>query len=124
MTDITYDRIEEALDAISEAMQETWSRFGWVKGQLGSDSNGYCLVGAFRRATMGNTHESPGYIESVFRSQATKAIALLWPDARFISPENWNDNVAQSEEDVRLVAKHAIARMKDVIAEAAPKPLA
>jgi hypothetical protein len=108
--------LEVALEDLNEGIQAVWNRFGWVQHELGSESEGYCLIGAWRKATgmsVAGTHED--LLTTMFRMSVGRSVQELFPKDWFSTVEGFNDREGRSEEDIRLLAKHAIHSMGDFI---------
>lgn len=107
-------QVTEALADISDAMQEIWSRHGWVQGRLGSDGVGYCMMGCWYKATGVERQEDE--LTGAFRRSVRRSTELLFPLAsKSASVESTNDSFLKSEEDARLLAKHAVLGIADEI---------
>jgi hypothetical protein len=111
---LTRDEAYEALADIWEAMELNWDRSGWIKGAFGKESTGFCMMGDWYKTT--GTQEAFTYdaLTQVFRARVAEAVATLYPNGDpFSSVESWNDTVATTLEDVKLVTKHAVFGMLD-----------
>jgi|SRR5215469_2531518 len=120
---MTQDEIQAALDDITDAVQAVWNKYGWVKGQLGIENSGFCMMGAWYKATgqqcstLGTVTPSPenSALNQAFRQSFLQSARELFPLETHASVEGFNDADRHSEEDVRLVAKHAIPSMGDLL---------
>jgi hypothetical protein len=106
------DHISELVDDIRDGMMHAWEQSGWLQYKLGSDETGFCMMGAFYRATMHDRCLTP-----VWRKAVGETIRDLFP-GRPSSIMSFNDAKFTSREDVELCAKHAFERMKVLITDA------
>ena len=108
---------EQYLSAVAEAMQTVWDKYGWLQGELGNDDQGYCLRGCWYRATgqmdgSGCTNVDLT-LDWAFTQSFKRACQTLF-NQDWYSPEGFNDDL-RSEEDVRLIAKHTVMGMSDLM---------
>jgi hypothetical protein len=117
--DADREMVDEALDAITEAIMCAWGTYGWKQSGYGNDESGYCLIGAWQRATGLSDRD---WLTKDFRAAVNDSIGMLFPlhdrsGWSGMTAENFNDHPDRSEEDVRLVVKHAMESLRDVVAE-------
>jgi hypothetical protein len=119
------EEIEGYFDDLAEAMQAVWSKYGWIQNDNGNDESGYCLQGCWYRVT--NQINSYGVstsqaatdvswflaLNKAFNEAVSVAVTTLFSDSHNTSVIGFNDNDSRSEEDVRLVAKHAVTSLAD-----------
>jgi hypothetical protein len=110
------DDIEGLLADVSDGVQEALTQYGWTKGQVGAEGTGFCLMGAWNRATGLDAYGTQDGLTHAFRESARKVIGELYPVHGTTSVEGFNDHAMTTEEDVRLVAKHAITGIADLVA--------
>ncbi len=98
MTTTTREVLEAAADIIAER--------GWCRGLLRDAEGRVCLVGAVQTATikLGVTQLQPDAIDCV-RQELDERSVFGVPD--------WNDNQAETAEEVILVLKKAAGRTPD-----------
>jgi hypothetical protein len=104
------NEIDALVDDIRDGVICSLDTYGWQKGAYGSDGQGYCLIGAVRKAT-----GSDPQLERVFQESARQTAADLFPGSPGGSVENFNDFQHTSEEDARLLVKHSFEKMKDLL---------
>lgn len=109
-----HEEVEAVMDALQETVLSTWDEYGWIQGLRGDTSVGFCMVGAWVRATGLNVTEP---FSMAFRSSFVSAASQLFPDRPHWSIAAFNDAKDTSEEDVRLVFKHAMESLTDLTAE-------
>jgi hypothetical protein len=119
------EEIEAYFDDIAEAMQAVWSKYGWRQSNIGDDTEGYCLWGGWYRATnqIDCNGESTSQaitdakffltLNTAFSNAVAVAIDTIFPNSPTKSVIGFNDDCSRSEEDVRLVSKHAVTSMAD-----------
>jgi hypothetical protein len=111
--------IEGLLADISDGVQQALTSYGWIKGSIGSEERGMCLWGAWQKATgkaeSWDEMQAASTLNFAFRESARKVISELYPVHHAYTIEGFNDHVMTTEEDVRLMAKHAIMGIADLI---------
>jgi hypothetical protein len=114
---LTRNEAYNALADIWEAMELNWEKHGWIKGNLGKESTGFCMMGDWYKATgLNGQGWNTELLTQVFRSTVGEAVDTLYPNGGpFTTVEMWNDTVAASLEDVKLVTKHAVFSMLDAM---------
>ena len=119
---ITRAEAEDAAAAVADAMLAVWNAHGWLQSSLGDDRRGYCMKGAWMRATgqlapNGNVTRNEDYeLNEAFRKAARQAIADLFPGyPDSLNYTSFNDDPRHTEEDVKIVAKHALAHLPDLM---------
>jgi hypothetical protein len=115
----------EALDTLRDAILAVWEDYGWIQGELGNETEGYCMVGAFRKATgqdkeLGlGTQTVPFWLAHALQEAGKRLFGL----EEAVSPIGLNDRHATSAEDMRLLVKHAFHDLHDMLDQAAePEP--
>jgi hypothetical protein len=124
---MTKEELQQCLTRISDRMQEVWDTYGWTQNQMGSDDVGYCLRGCWYRAldlidgngssNLDTVFHSPEItlVTPWFDSAVAHTLLDLFPDNAAFGIEVFNDRDECTEEDVRLVAKHAVARLATMV---------
>jgi hypothetical protein len=104
---------EANLADVAYTMDYIWNEWGWTQGKMGDQTSGYCLMGSYQKATGILTEGEP--LMWAFREAVSRSIQLLFPMEPHCSVEGFNDKEGRSEEDVRLVAKHAVMGIVDLM---------
>jgi hypothetical protein len=87
------------MNPFTEALRVLDER-GWYQGEVeGPDGRGLCAVGALMEAAPGHGWEASLWVERTFGLRETSGLVGL---AAF------NDDPSTTEEDVRLLFKHAV----------------
>jgi|SRR5580658_7298060 hypothetical protein len=101
--------IDALVDDIRDGMLHAWEKSGWIQFAVGNDKQGFCMMGAFYRATMRDQ-----CLMQVWRQAVKDTIEDLFP-GRPANVESFNDRTFTTREDVELCAKHAFERMKPLL---------
>jgi hypothetical protein len=111
------ETVDVALDDLAAGLMAVWDRWGWTQHHLGNENTGYCLMGAWGKATatLIGGYLQEDQLSRAFRNAVASSARKLFPDLRYASAEGFNDATGRSEEDVRLVAKHAIYSLAELI---------
>lgn len=121
MTTEGFGQVDELVDDLRDAMLEVWSRFGWIQDELGSDAQGYCAIGAWRRVTGFGAEEMRTPLSIAFRSAFTgsaRNLGYILDDEVISSVESVNDRRGTSLEDIRLITKHAFEELREELRKA------
>lgn len=101
---------------IIEGTANTLDQYGWTKGAFGSTAYGFCLLGAFWHTnrnptlTIRTTQEADalGAISEAIRRRTTREeIDLCGEYIETVTPALYNDHIAETVEDIKLILKEA-----------------
>lgn len=101
---------------IIEGTTHTLDQYGWTQNTYGNTTDGFCLLGAFwytsRNFTMTcrTTEEADalGAISEAIRRRATpEEIDLCGQYIKTVTPALYNDHIAETVEDIKLILKEA-----------------